>query len=219
MIVVCWSIPISMCSKPSHFYKDGYCLYISIDSISRHKIGRWIVGFIREPKELIGCSRLIKANHANSSQIQHGHCFPECACAIQSDNQLDQMLEKVSFPKETGALLHVTSHLYSFTSINNALYVVGSWCCRNVVFRSDLHGSDWSKWHWPCWPISNVQISQDLSCPLGFCRLCSEKFPAKMLKLLPITVSIAKEYILLPRAYLHNICFQSIPSKHDKPKF
>ncbi len=183
-------------------YTSQHC---SIDSISCHKIARWRVSFIREPKGLIGCSRLLKANHANVSQ--HGHCFPGCACSIQSDNQ---MPEKVTVTP--GKLVHyytVTSHLYSFTSINNALYVVGSWCCRNVVFRSDLHGSDWSKWHWPCSPISNMHIFRDLLCLLGFCRLCPENFPAKELKILPIAVSTAKEIYIagqgLPAQYLFPI--------------
>ncbi len=34
----------------------------------------------------------------------------------------------------------ITSHLYSFTSINNAPFAVEAWCCRHVVFISHLHG-------------------------------------------------------------------------------
>ena len=34
-------------------------------------------------------------------------------------------------------------------------FAVWWWCCRPVVFRSDLHGSDWSELFWP---ISNVVV-------------------------------------------------------------
>ncbi len=44
-------------------------------SISHYKITKWIVGFIREPKGLIGRSQLFKASHANESRP--GYCFPE----------------------------------------------------------------------------------------------------------------------------------------------
>ena len=81
----------------------------------------------------------------------------------------------------------ITSHLYSFTSINNALFAVELWCCRHVFFRSDLHGSNWSEL---VWPIGNVQMFRDLSCLLGFCRVCPQNFPDKGLKILPIRLGV-----------------------------
>ncbi len=59
-----------------------------IGSISRHKITKWIVCFIRELKGLISRSRLFKASHTNMSRP--GHCFPRCACSFQSGNPLPE---------------------------------------------------------------------------------------------------------------------------------
>ncbi len=77
----------------------------------------------------------------------------------------------------------ITSHLYSneFHIHQQCTFVVESWCCRHVVFRSDLHGSDWSDIFRP---VSNVHMFRDLSCLLGFCRVCPETFPP--LKIIPI---------------------------------
>ncbi len=118
---------------------------------------------------LTGHSQLFKASHANVSQP--GHCFPLCACSFQCFPKQRVHCQRNApfpgFPRDNRALLHhYTSCLYSFISVNNAC------CCHHVVFRSYLHGSDWSKWLWP------------------ICRVCPENFPAmvaKGLKILPIT--------------------------------
>ena len=108
------------------------------------------------------CSGLFKVSHAN---VRSWSRFPGCVCSFQSQNPLPDKCVH-DFPRGKNTHFYtITSHSYSFTSINNALFAVESWCWRHVVFRSNLHGTDWSEL---LWPIGNVQIFRDLSCLLGF---------------------------------------------------
>ncbi len=90
------------------------------------------------------------------------------------------------FSKENCVLLHHYWPRVQFYPVNNVFFAAESWCCRHVVCRSHLQGSNWSKW---LWPISKVQIVRDLSGLLGFCRVCPENFPDKGLKILCIKES------------------------------
>ncbi len=136
---------------------------------------QWIVGFIREPKGLIGHSRLFKSEPCKWSLFSWVCLlFPKRESTAR-EVHFSQGKPRIATPlPATCTVLHPKLPMHFFA--------VESWCCRHVVFKSDVHGSEWSKW---LWPISNVQVLRDLSGLLGFCRVYPKNFPAKGLKILP----------------------------------
>ena len=140
-------------------------------SISRHKITKWIFGFIWEPKTALGHSWLLRVSHANARQ--HGEIFPGCAYSLKVAIHCQRSVQY------THALLHHYQPLIQFYST----LAIESWCYHHVVYRPDLHSSDWLELFWP---ISNMHLFRDLLCLSGFCRVCPENFPAKRLKIHPI---------------------------------
>ncbi len=144
---------IVLCNK-DHSWK---LKNITIGSILHHKIAKWIVIFNQELTGLISRSWLFKASHANANWPSH--CYSWMYLLFLKWESTAREVHPFFFPGKTVHCYTFTSHLYISTSINNALFTIESWCCHHVVFRSDLHGSDWSKW---LWPISNVQLFIDL---------------------------------------------------------
>ncbi len=122
------------------------------------------LGFIREPKTTLG----------HSLTLQSESCKREMAwplLLLETDNPL--LENGTIFPLIITPLLASCAVLYPLTMHVCRRVVVLPPCCLQIrSARFWLVGDIF-------WPVIKVHMFRDLSCLSGFCRVCSENFPAK----------------------------------------
>ncbi len=120
-----------------------------------------------------------------SESCKHETTWPHCFCVcllLGSDNPLPEKC--TMYPRIVTSLPATCTVLHKLTK--QCTFALESWYYHHDIFRLlNLHGYDWSEL---LWPISNVHLFRDISCLLGFCRVCQENFPPNWLKRIPIVI-------------------------------